>query len=344
MALGYRLAARHIRGLPTRRTPSTTNAQGTWSLEIYNGYRGSTGTLTAWSLDIRGPVPPSFSINDVSVTEGNSGTVNAVFTVTRSGDVSRAVTVDYATANGTAMAPGDYLAIPTTLLSFAAGQTSRTVTVVVNGDTMKEANETFFVNLTNATGGAVIADNQGVGTIVNDDGKPRLMASFGEGADTQQLTLGQVQNVLPEAIAFWSHSTSRELPNGIQVGVADLPAGVLGEIDGDQIVLDVSANGAGWFVDRALRDESAIGGFPSALSGRVDLLTVLAHEVGHVLGFDHSGDPYDVMAANLALGTRRLPGYSPLAVASVFILDPLGWSGLRGFDKLLKVESIAGDD
>ncbi len=120
-----------------------------------------------------GVVPPSFSINDVSVTEGNSGTVNAVFTVTRSGDVSRAVAVDYATANGTAVAPGDYLAIPTTLLSFAAGQTSRTVTVVVNGDTLKEANETFFVNLTNATGGAVISDNQGVGTIVNDDGKPR---------------------------------------------------------------------------------------------------------------------------------------------------------------------------
>jgi uncharacterized delta-60 repeat protein len=120
------------------------------------------------------PFPPaSFTITDVSVIEGNGGTVNAVFKVTRSIDPLPGVSVDYATANGTATAPGDYVAIPTTTLTFAPGEISKTIKVVVKGDTLKENNEMFFVNLTNATGGAVISDSQGIGTIVNDDGKPK---------------------------------------------------------------------------------------------------------------------------------------------------------------------------
>ena len=54
-------------------------------------------------------------------------------------------------------------------MTFAPGDTTKTVTVQVNGDTAVEPNETFFVNLSNATGNATIADDQGVGTIVNDD-------------------------------------------------------------------------------------------------------------------------------------------------------------------------------
>jgi len=74
--------------------------------------------------------------------------------------------VDWATANGTASAPGDYLANSGTL-TFAAGQTTRTITVVVNGDTINETDETFFVNLNNAVN-AIISDAQGVVTIAND--------------------------------------------------------------------------------------------------------------------------------------------------------------------------------
>ncbi len=81
------------------------------------------------------------------------------------------MTVDFATANGTATAPSDYTANSGTV-TFAPGVTSQTVTVQVNGDTTVEPNETFNVNLTNATGNATIADAQGVGTIVNDD-QPR---------------------------------------------------------------------------------------------------------------------------------------------------------------------------
>ena len=116
---------------------------------------------------------PTLVINDVSVIEGNSGTVNAVFTVTLSAPSGQTVSVNYATANGTATAPQDYTAIPTTALTFAPGTTSQTITVAVQGDLLAEGNETFFVNLT-APVNATIADAQGVGTIIDDEPLPSI--------------------------------------------------------------------------------------------------------------------------------------------------------------------------
>ncbi|HUQ32737.1 MAG TPA: Calx-beta domain-containing protein [Pyrinomonadaceae bacterium] len=116
--------------------------------------------------------PPGISINDAAVTEGNDETADAVFTVTLSSVSSSAVTVNFATADGTAAAGSDYEA-RTGTLSFAPGETSKTITVAVNGDTSFESNETFFVNLSGATN-ASITDNQGVGTINNDDSLPTL--------------------------------------------------------------------------------------------------------------------------------------------------------------------------
>jgi len=110
---------------------------------------------------------PNVTINNVSVPEGNSGTTNAVFTVTLSTASNQTVTVSYSTANGTATAGSDYAA-QSGIVTFNSGQTTKTITVVVNGDTEPETNESFFVNLTSATN-ATIADSQGVGTIVNDD-------------------------------------------------------------------------------------------------------------------------------------------------------------------------------
>jgi len=107
------------------------------------------------------------SIGDVTIAEGNSGTKTATFTVSRTG--TAAFAVDFATADGTAAAGSDYEATAGTL-SFAAGQATQTVSVTINGDTSVEPNETFFLNLTNATNGGTILDGQGLGTITNDDG------------------------------------------------------------------------------------------------------------------------------------------------------------------------------
>jgi hypothetical protein len=115
---------------------------------------------------------PTVSVNDVSVTEGNSGTTTATFTATLSAAATSTVTVNYATANGTATAGSDYVAASGTL-SFPAGTTTKTFAVTVNGDTTVEPNETFTVNLSTPSG-ATIADGQGVGTITNDDSLPQL--------------------------------------------------------------------------------------------------------------------------------------------------------------------------
>src|SRR5207247_7807271 len=87
----------------------------------------------------------SLSINDVSVTEGNNGAINATFTVSLSAAVPFSVTAKYATANGPATSGLDYVAA-SGLLTFAPGETSKTISVLVIGDTLKEANDTFTLS------------------------------------------------------------------------------------------------------------------------------------------------------------------------------------------------------
>src|SRR5256885_5747222 len=120
---------------------------------------------------------PSLSINNVAVTEGNTGTTNANFTVTLSAASSRTVTVNYATADGTATAPADYVAIPTTTLTFNPGETIKSITVPVNGDTVDEIDETFAVNLSNPIN-ATLSTASGTGTITDDDGPPTVTLSL----------------------------------------------------------------------------------------------------------------------------------------------------------------------
>jgi hypothetical protein len=126
------------------------------------------GTITNDDSPTPTPTPTatSFRVNDVAVTEGNGGTKNLSFIVTRSGSTSGTSTVKFNTSDGTA-GSGDYVA-KTATLSFGPGVTTRTVNVTVKGDTKVEPDETFFLNLSQATG-ASIADNRGTGTIRNDD-------------------------------------------------------------------------------------------------------------------------------------------------------------------------------
>ncbi|MEP6922429.1 MAG: Calx-beta domain-containing protein, partial [bacterium] len=119
--------------------------------------------------------PITLSINDVTQAEGNAGTSVFTFTVTLSAAApAGGVTFDIATADGTAQdgnpvgEDNDYVAKSETGRTIAAGGTSATFDVTVNGDTTTEPNETFFVNVTNVTG-ATVSDGQGLGTITNDD-------------------------------------------------------------------------------------------------------------------------------------------------------------------------------
>jgi len=116
------------------------------------------------------PPPPTLGINDVTIAEGNAGTSTATFSVNLSAAATAPVTVNYATADATATAGSDYVSASGTL-SFAVGQSTKTVTVTVNGDTTVEPAEIFAVNLSAPTG-ATITKAQGVGTITNDDVAP----------------------------------------------------------------------------------------------------------------------------------------------------------------------------
>jgi hypothetical protein len=113
------------------------------------------------------PPPPTLSIGDGSVREGNRDTTRLDLTVMLSRSIADAVTVNYATANGTAQAKSDYSATSGTL-TFPAGETSRTISIAIKTDRKREKNETFSVQLSNAVG-ATISDGTATATIVNDD-------------------------------------------------------------------------------------------------------------------------------------------------------------------------------
>jgi len=114
------------------------------------------------------PAPPSIRITDVTQSEGQRGTTYFVFTVTLSGSYTAPVTVNFATADGTAKRSNNDYAAASGTLTFAPGETTKFIVVQVIGDRKKEANETFYINLSGAVN-ASIFDGVGLGTILNDD-------------------------------------------------------------------------------------------------------------------------------------------------------------------------------
>jgi Calx-beta domain len=121
---------------------------------------------------------PTWSVNDVVVSEGDSGTTQATFTITASNlGVLESASIGYATVDGTATAPGDYTATASTatVQGILGGSATTTVSVPVNGDATPERDETFQLVLGNPSSGT-IGDGSGQATIVNDD-KPHLRVS-----------------------------------------------------------------------------------------------------------------------------------------------------------------------
>jgi hypothetical protein len=128
------------------------------------GYSQAVGTI------VDDDPPPSMVINDASIVEGNHGYTLLTFTVSLSTASEKPITINYATANGTATTADHDYAAQSGTLTFAPGETTKTITIYVYGDTKKEADETFAVNLSSATN-ATILDGTGIGTILNDDGR-----------------------------------------------------------------------------------------------------------------------------------------------------------------------------
>lgn len=136
-----------------------------------------TARLSVEALDDR-VVPAALSVGDATILEGNDGARYALVSVTLDAPVKQTASVNYATADGTAMSGSDYQSV-SGRLSFAPGETSKTIAVPVYGDRLAEANESFVVTLGGAQR-ARIGDSTGFVTIVEDE--PRL--SIGDAAGT----------------------------------------------------------------------------------------------------------------------------------------------------------------
>jgi hypothetical protein len=161
--------------------------------------------------------------------------------------------------------------LPSGTVTFSTGQSNAVVTIRVSGDTLTENDEGFLFTLSNAVNATLLVSSAG-GTILNDD----------------------------------------------NIVVANLPSQILGLASESThtIWLSNNAAGAGWFVDQTTMqglgfNSSSIALPLSAATNRVDLLTVVSHELGHVLGLGDLeatiGTP-STMTESLAAGIRRIPG------------------------------------
>jgi uncharacterized repeat protein (TIGR01451 family) len=164
----------------------------TFQLNLSNPQNATLAVAQGTGTIINDDIPtPTLSINNVSVTEGISGTTDAVFTVTLSAAINLAAKVDYQTADATALSSSDYQPTGGTLI-FNPGEIIKSITVPVNGDNTNEPDETFQLNLTNPQN-ATLAVAQGTGTIINDDVTGIQLSSasysFGEGAGHAAITV-----------------------------------------------------------------------------------------------------------------------------------------------------------
>ncbi|MDK2126880.1 tandem-95 repeat protein [Parachitinimonas caeni] len=148
--------------------------------------------------------------------------------------------------------------------------------------------------------------------------KPLLVTEEGSVQHLDPLTQVQLDQLLPTARQYWLDAgVSPALLDQIRFSIDDLPKGMAGNSEGRQIRLDTWGAGWGWFVDSSPGEQSeflptdhpsefrALGG--SAAANRLDLLSVLIHELGHVLGLEHNGSDDHAMSEIIEPGIRRLP-------------------------------------
>lgn len=182
---------------------TATELNETFGVALSNPVNASLGASTATGTITNDDGPPSITIGDVAVVEGNSGTTTAVFPLTLSGPSGATVTVNWSTSDVTATAGSDYQSASGTV-SFPPGTTTATISVNVTGDALVETNETFHVDLSGPTN-ATLADAQAIGTIADDDGTPSLSINdpaIAEGtAATFTVTLAPA-SALPVTVSY----------------------------------------------------------------------------------------------------------------------------------------------
>ena len=235
---------------------------------------------------------PTLSIADVMIAEGNSGIKTATFTAKLSVASASAVTYNIATANGTAAAGTDYVASSLLGQSIAAGVTSKTFVVTINGDVTIEANETFKVTASSVVG-ATIFDGVAQGTIVNDDGSS-VISQLAAGDDhTCAITSGG-------AVKCWGSNNNGQVGDNstanrsIPVAVSGLSSGVIAIEAGGSHTCALTSGGAvkcwGDNYYGALGDNSTTDRWtPVAVSGLSSGVIAISAGVDHTCALTSGG-------------------------------------------------------
>ncbi|MBE9092297.1 hypothetical protein IQ232_22035, partial [Microcystis aeruginosa LEGE 11464] len=213
-------------------SPSSLRVVGnTLFFTANNGVNGD----ELWALNVGGPTVPTLAIAATSAnqTEGNSGSKAFTFTVTRSGNTTGSNNVNWAVissgtfpANATDFVGG---VLPSGTVSFAPGETSKVITVNVQGDATVELNENFTVTLSNATNGATITTATATGTIENDDISVTPIEAFGNTKLVQDATnnlYAQIGNNNPIAIKIGATQITTNTYPGWQTLAAETVNGV----------------------------------------------------------------------------------------------------------------------
>src|SRR5262249_20963340 len=173
----------------------------------------------------------------------------------------------------------------TATLAFNPGTTSQTFSVSIVNDTVKESTETFTIVLSSPTGGATIQTGTGTVTIVDNDGAMMAADAAPAGAAIQPLTAAELAPVVSQGEAMWRSVLPGAAFSGYTISIGNLSGLQLGWTDGQHSTIDPTAAGWGW--------------------ARMDLLTVVLHEMGRALGFTtDDANRYPVMAPTLAPGER----------------------------------------
>lgn len=208
--------------------------------------------------------PPALAIADASLTEGNSGTRTLSFAVSLANATGAPVSVDFATAPGSATAPADFTAASGTL-NFAGNTTTQTIEVAVVGDTDVEPDESFTVTLANASG-ALIADGSATGSIRNDDEPPPPMLSITDATVQEPVSSGLTEVLARFAVTLDRASTQ---PVGVRVRTASGSATEGVDFDANDFVLEIAPGQTSATVQVRVRDDAlveAAEGFTVTLS------------------------------------------------------------------------------
>jgi hypothetical protein len=191
---------------------------------------------------------PELIISNATVKEGNSGTVPATFTVRLSNPSNQTVTVNYATENGSASSPSDYIAA-SGMLTFIPGETSKSILISVNGDLVTERDEEFFVRLSKADN-ASICDTRGTGVIQNDDA-PSIASRFDD-------LIAYIRGLPAEAFRKSSERSRSDLIDGINDAKSAFQRGSnkTAQSNLKDVLKRINETGSGgWIIQDAVRQD-----------------------------------------------------------------------------------------